>query len=60
MEETGVNLVNFITEAGTTLAAGIEVVWDLMTANPWLTLTIGTSLIGMGFGFFRRARRAAR
>lgn len=59
MEETGVNLVDFITEAGTTLAAGVNVVWDLMTANPWLTLMIGVSLVSMGFGFFRRAKRAA-
>ena len=59
MEETGVNLVEFITEAGEMLGAGVNVVWDLMTANPWLTLMIGVSLLGYGFAFFRKARRAA-
>lgn len=59
MEETGVNLVEFITDAGEMLGAGINVVWDLMTANPWLTLMIGVSLIGYGFSFFRKAKRSA-
>ena len=59
MEETGVNLVEFITEAGEMLGAGVNVVWDLMTANPWLTLMIGVSLLGYGFAFFRKAKHAA-
>ena len=55
-----VSIANLITEAGTTLGAAIGVVWELMTANAWLTLGIGASVIGMGFTYFRKAKRATR
>ena len=35
-------------------------VWDIMTANPILTLFICAGLVTLGFSIFRKAKRAAR
>lgn len=35
-------------------------VWNIMTANPLLLLFLCGSLIGVGFAFYRKAKRAAR
>lgn len=48
-----------ITEAGTNIASAMNVVWDLMTANPMLLLFVGAAVVTIGFTFFRKARRAA-
>lgn len=48
-----------ITEAGAVIVDGVEIVWQLMTGNAWLTFMLGVTLIGMGFRFFRKAKRAA-
>ncbi len=44
----------------TTLADLVKSVWDIMTANPILTLFICAGLVTLGFSIFRRAKRAAR
>ena len=49
-----------VTEAGTTIASAMGVTWDLMTANPMLTLFVGAGVVGLGFSFFRRSKRLAR
>ena len=36
------------------------VTWDLMTANPLLTLFMGAGIITLGFTYFRKAKRAVR
>lgn len=43
-----------------TLADLVGDVWDIMTANPILTLFICAGLVTLGFGIFRKAKRAAR
>ena len=43
-----------------TLATLVGDVWDIMTANPILTLFICAGLVTLGFSIFRRAKRAAR
>lgn len=60
MEQTAVTLATLITEAGTTIGSAIGVTWDLMTANPLLTLSLGAGVISLGFAFFRKAKRTAR
>lgn len=48
-----------LTEAGEVIVDGVGIVWNLMTGNPWLTFMLGVTLIGMGFRFFRKAKRVA-
>ena len=43
-----------------TLATLVGDVWDIMTANPILTLFICAGLVTLGFSIFRKAKRAAR
>ena len=59
-EATTVTISSLITEAGTGITAAMGVTWDLMTANPLLTLFVGAGIISMGFTYFRKAKRAAR
>lgn len=34
--------------------------WDIITSNPLTLIFASTSLIGIGFGIFRKAKKAAR
>lgn len=49
-----------LASSGTTLVEAVELVWDMITANALLVFFLGTSIVSMGFGFFRKAKRAAR
>lgn len=60
MEETTVTIASLLSEAGTTLGSAIGVVWDIMTANPLLSLATGAGIVTLGFAFFRKAKRTAR
>lgn len=60
MTETTFSIATAISEAGTNITAAMGVTWDLMTANPLLTLFLGAGIISLGFAFFRRAKRAVR
>ena len=53
-------VATLLASAGDTLADGIEVVWDLMTANPLLTLFLGAAVVSLGFRFFKKAKSAAK
>lgn len=55
--EAAFSIADAITQAGDAITAAVGVVWNICTANPWLTLMIGVSLVGTGFVFFRKARR---
>lgn len=57
----------FLAAEGTSITSGIPTVieifgqcWDLMLANPLIMVFVGTSLIGVGVGIFRKLRRATR
>ena len=54
------SIADSITSAGEAITAGVGVCWQICTANPWLTLMIGVSLVGLGFGFFKSAKRAVK
>ena len=51
---------SLLSEAGTTLASSIGIVWNIITANPILTLCVGASVVSLGFTFFKKAKRAAK
>lgn len=53
-------VASLLSDAGTTLTSGIGIVWNIITANPVLTLFVGASIVGLGFTFFKKAKRAAR
>lgn len=57
---TEVTIVSLITEAATNIGSAISSVWTIMTANPLLTLFVGSGVISLGFAFFRKGKRAAR
>ena len=48
-----------ILEGTGTLTTLVGDVFDLLTANPLLSLFLAASLVGLGIGLFRRLRRAA-
>lgn len=60
--ETAVTVTasSLLTEAGPTIVSGIGIVWDVITANPMLTLFVGASILTLGFRFFKKAKGAAR
>lgn len=60
MTETTFSIATAISEAGTNITAAMGVTWDLMTANPLLTLFLGAGIIALGFGFFRKAKKSVR
>ena len=60
MDGVTVTTASMLTEAGTFLSSGISVVWDLMTANPVLTLFIGSSLVTLAIGFFVKIKGVAK
>jgi len=49
-----------ITGAGPAITSAMGVTWDLMTANPLLTLFVGAGVVSLGFAYFRKAKRVAR
>ena len=49
-----------VKKSTSTLATLVGDVWDIMTANPLLTVFICAALVSLGFSIFRRAKRAAR
>ena len=53
-------VASLLSEAGTTLAPGIGIVWNIITANPILPLFVGASIVSLGFAFFKKAKRAAK
>ena len=58
--EGSVTAASLLTEAGTVITSSIGIVWNVITANPVLTLFVGASIVSLGFAFFRKAKRAAR
>lgn len=60
MDGSAVTIASLLTEAGTFFTSGIGVVWDLMTANPMLSLFTGAGLVSLGIGFFVKIKRVAR
>ena len=59
-EAVTVTVASLLSEAGTTLASGIGIVWNIITANPILTLFVGASVVSLGFAFFKKAKSAAK
>lgn len=59
-ETTTVTAASLLTEAGTVITSGIGIVWNIITANPILTLFVGASIVSLGFTFFKKAKRAVR
>ena len=59
-ETASVTAASLLTEAGTVITSSIGIVWNVITANPVLTLFVGASIVSLGFAFFRKAKRAAR
>ena len=58
-QEATVTVAGMLAEAGPVITEGLTQVWGIVTANPLLTFTIGCSILGIGFRFFRKAKRAA-
>lgn len=55
-----VTVASLLTSAGTALTSGMTLCWDMMTANPLLSLFVGASVVTLGFRFFRKAKGVAR
>lgn len=55
-----VTIATMLTTAGTTISSALTEVWTICTANDLLQLSIGASVLSLGFAFFRRAKRTAR
>lgn len=56
-----------LTDGATTITSGISTVvevfgqcWDLMLANPLIMVFVGTSLIGVGIGVFKKLKKGVR
>ena len=49
-----------LTTAGTTISSALTQVWSIVTANDLLQLSVGASVLSLGFAFFRKAKRTAR
>lgn len=56
----GTTIATMLTSAGETIVSGLDIVWNVVTGNTLLTLFVGASVLSMSFGFFRKAKRAAR
>ena len=56
---TTTDALTTILEGTGTLTTLVGDVFDLLTANPLLSLFLAASLVGLGIGLFRRLRRAA-
>lgn len=57
---TEVTIASLVTEAGTSITSAMGVTWDLMTANPLLTLFVGAGVVSLGFKFFRKSKGLAK
>lgn len=49
-----------LSTAGTTITTSVGLVWDLITSNPLLAFFLGTSIVGIGFEFFVKAKNVAK
>lgn len=49
---------DMITNAGTSIGAVLQVVWQQITINPLLSLFIGFSIVGVGIAFFTALKHA--
>lgn len=56
-----------LSDGATTITSGISTVvevfgqcWDLMLANPLIMVFVGTSLIGVGIGVFKKLKKGVR
>ena len=49
-----------VSTAGTTITSAVGFVWDMITANQLLTFFLGTTVLSIGFGFFKKAKRTAK
>lgn len=58
-EASSVTVASLLTEAGTTITAGLGIVWNLMTANPLLTLFLGAGIVTLCFKMFKQAKGTA-
>ena len=56
-EATGTTMASLITEAGTTLPSLMSLIWNLLTSNPLLSLSLIAAVAAIGFRLLRRARR---
>lgn len=56
MEET----TNVITSGIDTVIEVFGQCWDLMLANPLIMVFVGSSLIGVGVGIFRKLKKGVR
>ena len=60
MQEATVTISSLLTDAATVIPEAVGVAWDIITSNPLLVFFAGASLVSMGFGYWRKAKRAAR
>lgn len=51
-------VADMITNAGTSIGAVFQVVWQQITINPLLSLFIGFSIVGVGIAFFTALKHA--
>lgn len=49
-----------ISDAGSGVGAALNVVWDIITANPILIVFAGAGLVALGFKFFKKAKGVVR
>lgn len=57
-------MTTMLSDGATTITSGISTVvevfgqcWDLMLANPLIMVFVGSSLIGVGIGVFRKLKK---
>ena len=53
-------IANLLTDAATVIPEGVGVAWEIITSNPLLMFFAGASIVSMGFGYWRKAKKAAR
>lgn len=58
--QDAITAASLLSAATTTMTTAMGSVWSLITGNPLLEVFVGSSLLTMGFRFFRRAKRTAR
>lgn len=49
-----------LSTATTVVATAVANTWSLLTSNPLTTFFVGSSILGVGFRFLRKAKRVAR
>lgn len=59
-QESSVTVASLLSEAGTTITSGLGIVWNLMTANPLLTLFLGAGIVTLCFRMFKKAKGTAK